>query len=204
MTIINLLSRLDDTFFQEVLGTEVLGTLNYFDHKYLSTQNLHDILTNTFSNSELLQNPIARKHLIMCLRPVELNDFAEQLGVTPTDDTYEYVSSLSYKGELLKELFEYFEEEMFELEVPEFISTKEVAPGYPLYPYQSAVLKKLTTFLQSEQNRALLHMPTGSGKTRTAISYICRYMVEHPGNNVVWFANTKELLDQAFDEFGKA
>jgi DNA repair protein RadD len=204
MTVINLLSRLDDTFFQEVLGSEVLATLNYFDNKYLSTQNLHDILTNTYTNSELLQNPVARKHLIMCLRPVELNDLVQVLNITPTGDAYDYVSSLKFKGDLQKRLFDYFEEEILELEVPEFISNKLVQAGYPLYPYQSAVLKKLSAFLHSEQNRALLHMPTGSGKTRTAISYICRYMVENPGKNVVWFANTKELLDQAFDEFEKA
>src|ERR1700761_4350736 len=138
MTVINLLSRLDDTFFQEVLGSEVLGTLNYFDNKYLSTQNLHDILTNTYTNSELLQNPIARRHLIMCLRPVELDDLVQVLGVSPVGDVYEYVAALNFKGDLQKRLFDFFEEEIVELKVPEFISSKLVEAQYPLYPYQSA------------------------------------------------------------------
>ena len=47
-------------------------------------------------------------------------------------------------------------------------------------------------------------MPTGSGKTRTTISFICRFLIENENTNVVWFANTKELLDQAFSEFSKA
>ena len=47
-------------------------------------------------------------------------------------------------------------------------------------------------------------MPTGSGKTRTAMSYVCKYLNENKGCIVVWFANTVELIDQSFDEFEKA
>jgi len=204
MKINNLLSRLDDEAFQDILGKEVVGTLNYFNPKYLYSENLHNIITNTFSNNELLLNDVARTHLIMRLRESEIVSLAQFLGITPETDLYKQLADLSYKGELQKKLFSFFEEDLVEQVVSEFISTSEIVPGYPLYSYQSDVLKRLKSFLASEQNRALLHMPTGSGKTRTTVSYICRFMVDHPGENVVWFANTKELLDQAFDEFNKA
>ncbi|WP_016988891.1 DEAD/DEAH box helicase [Flavobacterium sp. ACAM 123] len=59
-------------------------------------------------------------------------------------------------------------------------------------------------FFQLEKNRVLLHMPTGSGKTRTSINYICNHFIENDNSNVVWFANTVELLEQAYSEFVKA
>jgi DNA repair protein RadD len=204
MKIINLISRLDDEAFQNILGKEVIGTLNFFNTKYLYTDNLHKILTNTFSNEELLCNYQARKCILLSMHADEIEALGSKLGVDIKGNIYDFLTGLNYKGDLLKRLFEFFEEKVSVKEISEFVSAEEIAPNYPLYPYQSDVLNRLKHFLYSEQNRALLHMPTGSGKTRTTISLICRFMVDNPGKNVVWFANTKELLDQAYDEFKKA
>jgi len=47
-------------------------------------------------------------------------------------------------------------------------------------------------------------MPTGSGKTRTAINLICDYLKSNTESLVVWLAHTEELCQQAHDEFNKA
>ena len=47
-------------------------------------------------------------------------------------------------------------------------------------------------------------MPTGSGKTRTAMNFVCRHLIDNEKTVVIWFANTSELLEQAYDEFLKA
>jgi len=43
-------------------------------------------------------------------------------------------------------------------------------------------------------------MPTGSGKTRTAMEIVSEYLNEH-SSSVIWLANTEELVDQAFESF---
>lgn len=204
MKIINLISRLDDEAFQNILGKEVIGTLNFFDTKYLYTDNLHKILTNTFSNEELLCNYQARKCLLLAMHVDEIDALASKLDIVVEGNIYDFLTELNYKGYLLNCLFEFFEEKISVTEILEYVSYEEIIPNYPLYSYQYDVLNKLKYFLYSDRNRALLHMPTGSGKTRTAISFVCRFIVDNPGKNVVWFANTKELLDQAYDEFKKA
>ena len=48
-------------------------------------------------------------------------------------------------------------------------------------------------------------MPTGSGKTRTAINVMCSLLRQTTKDFViVWLANKEELCDQAFEEFFKA
>jgi DNA repair protein RadD len=45
-------------------------------------------------------------------------------------------------------------------------------------------------------------MPTGSGKTRTAIEIICSFLNSSPENTiVVWLAHSEELCEQAADSF---
>jgi superfamily II DNA or RNA helicase len=46
-------------------------------------------------------------------------------------------------------------------------------------------------------------MPTGAGKTRTAINLICDYLKVNPGVLVIWLAHTEELCQQAHDEFNQ-
>ncbi len=204
MKIADLLSRLDEDSIQKLLGAEVLSTLNLLGKEYVYSDSLLNVLSNTFSNEELLRNKSSRDLIIDVLNISEINELTNHLGLSITSHIYEALKSLSYKDELLVKLFEFFAEELSEQEVVEWVDHKDINPYYPLYPYQRKVLNKVESFLASEKNRVLLHMPTGSGKTRTAISYICKFLCQHEDKNVVWFANTKELLDQAFDEFQKA
>ena len=47
-------------------------------------------------------------------------------------------------------------------------------------------------------------MPTGAGKTRTAMSLICDYLRQTEPGVVVWLAQSEELCQQAFEEFQRA
>ena len=50
----------------------------------------------------------------------------------------------------------------------------------------------------------MLHMPTGSGKTRTAMHVIADILNSEDRSLVVWLASSAELLDQAADAFLEA
>ena len=49
--------------------------------------------------------------------------------------------------------------------------------------------------------RILIQMPTGSGKTRTAMEIICSVLNQNPGKSVIWLANSEELCEQAVECF---
>ena len=66
-------------------------------------------------------------------------------------------------------------------------------------------VKRPTCVLQmlSEEPRkvVVLHMPTGSGKTRTAMHIIAAHLRSYMSTVVVWLAHSEELLEQAASEF---
>lgn len=77
---------------------------------------------------------------------------------------------------------------------------------YELLDYQFIIKQRALSVLNSgnSQERLLIHMPTGTGKTKTAMHIIVNYMLFGLKNDgiVLWIApHTKELLQQAYDTF---
>lgn len=81
---------------------------------------------------------------------------------------------------------------------------ESVTPPSLLHPYQNWIRKDLFRFLMgSENTRALVHMPTGSGKTRTCMEALCDSIrnTRRAGFTVVWMAHSEELCEQAVQTF---
>lgn len=82
---------------------------------------------------------------------------------------------------------------------PESIFLKPLKPFRPLKDYQMEVFNKTCEDLQHRYAKFIIHMPTGSGKTRTAAEVIAQFLNQHPNGTVIWIAHAVELCDQAFD-----
>jgi DNA repair protein RadD len=75
-------------------------------------------------------------------------------------------------------------------------------PYKPLKDYQSSVFLRAVAKLTNPRSRFVVQMPTGSGKTRTAMEIIATILNDHPdGTLVVWLAHSEELCEQAYDCF---
>ena len=74
-------------------------------------------------------------------------------------------------------------------------------PDVPLYDYQrNAVTALMRFYIDEDQNSGILVMPTGSGKSRTAITFLIREMISR-GYQILWIAHRYMLLDQAAECF---
>lgn len=76
---------------------------------------------------------------------------------------------------------------------------------YELLDYQYYIKQRVLNNLNSGHvmERMLVHMPTGTGKTKTSMHIIVNYInfsLEKKGV-VIWIAHTTELLQQAYDTF---
>jgi DNA repair protein RadD len=80
----------------------------------------------------------------------------------------------------------------------------EIQGGYELFPHQRVAARDVSRMLHEAPHRVLLHMPTGSGKTRTAMSYVAGHLRGTEEGLVLWLAAAEELCDQAADEFADA
>ena len=81
---------------------------------------------------------------------------------------------------------------------------QKVGTSYELFPHQRMAAKKVAAALMRSPRKVILHMPTGAGKTRTAMHLVARHLREFGPTVVVWLAQNRELLDQASEEFEKA
>tara|TARA_B110000503_G_C7154975_1_gene416892 strand:- start:137 stop:1735 length:1599 start_codon:yes stop_codon:yes gene_type:complete len=70
---------------------------------------------------------------------------------------------------------------------------------FPLLDYQEDVFIRAKELLTIPYNKFVIQMPTGSGKTRTAMELVCEIL--NKKKSVLWLANTEELCDQAFETF---
>jgi DNA repair protein RadD len=70
-------------------------------------------------------------------------------------------------------------------------------PYKPLKDYQFEVYFQALDNLKIDYSRFILQMPTGSGKTRTAMEIITSFLNTYPDSSVVWLAHSTELCDQA-------
>ena len=55
-------------------------------------------------------------------------------------------------------------------------STDTITPAYGLFDHQRDAVRKLVPLLTQDERRAVLHLPTGVGKTRTAMHVVGKFV----------------------------
>lgn len=110
---------------------------------------------------------------------------------------------------LIKDYFEIFDYE-FESEINEEpvkrIKMENKKQFYELYDYQYIIKQKAFNILADNKKRLykiLIHMPTGTGKTKTTMHIISQYLnfVSKGEGVIIWVAHSNELLRQAYNTF---
>ncbi|WP_193174105.1 DEAD/DEAH box helicase [Oricola nitratireducens] len=86
----------------------------------------------------------------------------------------------------------------------EIQANETLQPNFGLFDHQRDAVDRVWRVVGAGHGRVILHMPTGAGKTRSAMHLICRYLIEHEPGIVVWLANSSELLDQGASAFQEA
>ena len=81
---------------------------------------------------------------------------------------------------------------------------EQVAPSFGLFQHQRTAANRVWNVIKDGFGRVVLHMPTGAGKTRTAMHIVTRFLNGTEPTVLVWLAASSELLDQAAEAFLKA
>lgn len=84
------------------------------------------------------------------------------------------------------------------------LDSEDVASGFGLFAHQRRAADRVWEALDGGFGRVVLHMPTGAGKTRTAMHIVNRFLNMSEPAVLVWLAASAELLDQAAEAFHKA
>ena len=152
---------------------------------------------------ELLRDESKRRAIFQVLFSDEIDELIASLDVEIQRTKSYTLSHLKIRknSSLEKKLFDFFGLEVpikdTTKEVPDF---EEVTPEYGLYSYQRNVAIKAVKKLDVPGSRFMIHMPTGSGKTRVAMRIVST-LLNKQDTTIIWLAYSEELCEQAISEF---
>jgi superfamily II DNA or RNA helicase len=204
----DLISRIDDETLQELLGKPVLELLMLLDPGLATPVQLQKVLLELKSPAALLTSSKDRSLLLNVLKPEAAKRLGLALGIdAESPDLFERLKNTNIRSgsPAEKALFDFFEttkpEQIIEEEAPAKCS---VHADYGLFKHQRRAALKVREKLTSAPRKVILHMPTGAGKTRTAMHIIADHFRLREPATVVWLAHSEELCEQAAIEFEKA
>ncbi len=123
-----------------------------------------------------------------------------------TSDTYEKLKE--YSSSNIDAFLEIFGFNISDIQVrknKKIDSLINITPIYPLYKYQRDLVKRVSKDIaKNPHNKMLLHLPTGAGKTRTAINIVSSHLRDSEKTLVIWITASNELCNQAVEEFSDA
>ncbi|CAJ1493898.1 DEAD/DEAH box helicase [[Mycobacterium] kokjensenii] len=200
----DLISRAADPLLQRLVGREIVHLLAGLDPQLARPDRLGEIAVGLRSPADMLLDNAIRPELLMLLPPGSARLLAQRLRLE--GDPYVALSSMSVRrgSSRAAALLDFFSvsDESEERIVPPALEA--VLPDYPLFDHQRLAARRVLDHLRDEPHRVMLHMPTGSGKTRTAMSLISTLLNQGEQKLVVWLAHSEELCEQAVEEFKKA
>lgn len=183
-TLPDLLRQASDAALQCVIGADVTRLLDAWDEALLKPSVLRRALSTEYVAQVCLLRPDAQRAL--------------------REDLY---SSGRAKDHELREIFEKLERAAQQSRLPQMdqaTSINQIKAGYQLHSYQRSILRSAVGHLANGTKRCLIHMPTGAGKTRTAMAVCGRLLTSGSATSALWIAHSEELCEQAALEFDRA
>ena len=197
LTANQLIASLSDTDLRSLIDPNLLSTLGAISGDNLGGDRLRRAASAVIDLQSLLTQSSRRAQVLNLLSDAKAAELEDRIGRPPA--TLTEISTSELRG--LYEFFGIDDEHVFQR--PRFLD-EDIAPDYALFEHQRGAVLELQRALSEEGRRALLHLPTGVGKTRTAMHIVARTLCDHDPCVVVWLASGRELLEQAVSAFHEA
>lgn len=190
---------------RELVGPAIVETLEGLDPTLVSEGRLGELAAALVEPSEALRDPKARTLVLRMLPLPKARELANKLGSRPGRDLYDDLCSVASDRTRLPELFSFFGV-VRDIRAPADSAPdiKHAQARYALFDHQRSAAQRVFRVLAEPPRKVVLHMPTGAGKTRTAMHIVASHLKRNEPTVVSWFAQNAELLDQAADEFENA
>ena len=194
-------------FFQSISDPDVRqflspGLLRVLDALFggqIGGEDLRRVTSALVDFPQVLKDPIGRKRVLALIPP---HKRAELTGrVSRSIDNRQAAQWTEREIARLVDFFGLLDESAV---TPSPVALDNVRPQYGLFDHQRTAVRDLRPLLTEFERRAVLHLPTGVGKTRTAMHVVAETLRRHEPAVVVWLASGKELLEQATDAFRTA
>ena len=206
-----MLARLGAAKLADFLGESTVSLLQLLGLRRLQASSLADIVLTQTGPEDLLLDNARRRELTDALSREDAENLCHLLGLSPVPNAWAALRKQTFpkRSSATETLFGFFgishpaEKDQLDQPRPSIV----INPEYGLFQHQINACRECMTFLtQGQRPRVLLHMPTGAGKTRTAMNVLSHLIRDRLDQSslVVWLAHSEELCEQAAEEFEKA
>lgn len=190
--------NLDDADAERLLPDGAFNLIRTIDPDRVNSPNRAECLGNILSLDLAVDDPERRKILLDAMPKDKISELEARVELSVEALCQSRALDRSVRRALLG-FFGLATIEERSPQVAEALTT--VVPGRGLFPHQKKAAEEIERFLYREDGRAMLHLPTGVGKTRTAMSIVASHLRRSSRGLVLWLAATRELLEQAAEEF---
>jgi DNA repair protein RadD len=206
MQIKDLLLRLGTENLIKFIDDDLFKILKIRNTSLASQKNLASLVLNLNSGTKLFKSKISRDLIIYALKEREARLIGKLFNLSGENiwDQLIQVDFKKYKNlKILLDIFDIQSKDHSEtISKKDVQNPEKISPAYSLFPHQIDVMEKANNYFSTEIKKVIMHMPTGAGKTRTAINLVCDYLKKN-NKLVIWLAHTEELCQQAEEEFTK-
>lgn len=198
------LVALPDSAIQLLFDPPLLDLFKLVDKNLLAGESLRNLASRLLDPRTVLSIPKNQQVLIENLSLEKRRELAQRMLIDEQATVRQIILEIAAPTgmEALLEFSGVESEEPHAGPVPS--QNVKVEPHYGLFDYQRRICEKAWAKLETPPRTVLLHLPTGGGKTRTAMHLVARHLNTYGPALVVWLAHSGELLEQAATEFEKA
>lgn len=175
-------------------------------------------MINSLHGTSILKNRQFRKDLLLCMKSKDILGIRDncltgnEKKETDTSTLVEIIANKPWKTNRVSAYLiklwgvseTIFDKEKDDSLVENLVEAPE-EQFYELLDYQYYIKQRVLNNLNSGNllERMLVHMPTGTGKTKTSMHVVTAYInfTLKKRGLVIWVAHTTELLQQAYDTF---
>ncbi len=208
----------DEEYLKELLGDLKDSLLEWSINKDMMTKNNMIEIILSVNGLSLFKNDIFRYKYFCSLEDVMvLQKFLEVAGLEYKGLDHEKMAKIAAKIQYQDcPAYRFLIHEYFGLTDFEFVVNSKEEPVdnigrnsckfYELFDYQYIIKQQVINDLENKDKhlyKILVHMPTGTGKTKTTMHIIAHYLnfISKGKGTVIWIAHSDELLKQAYDTF---
>lgn len=200
-----LLRNAKPAVLRELIDPSIVDTLQGLDPNLASGNRLGELAARLIDPTEALSNAEMRERIIRILPLPKARELGARLGVASERALYSNLCAKAIDPAALPILQSFFgvvhDPRAPEVSAP---NATKVFAGYALFSHQRTAADRVVHALSDAPRKVILHMPTGAGKTRTAMHIVAEHLRRSEPTVVCWLAQSVELLDQAAEEFEKA
>ncbi len=200
-----LIDRASDGSLRRLIDPEFLGVIEALDPGLATGEKFRELVKRLVEPRRLLLDRRARNGVLDLLPLAKAQELAQRLQVPATTSIYEHLRDATATKEVHPVLLSFFGV-VDDLRAPTHASASsvQIAPNYSLFEHQRVAARRVQSVLAVHPRKVVLHMPTGAGKTRTAMHIVAEHLTVGGPSVVCWLAQSAELLEQAAVEFERS